>query len=240
MTRYLLLTSALVLAGPAVAQERIAGVAKAADGDTLTLGADRIRLFGIDAPELQQTCQRGGQSWACGAEAKARLAALVDGREVVCSTDGVDDFGRLLARCTAAGVDLNQMMVMSGHAVAFRRYSTDYVPAEDIAKLARRGVWAGSFQVPSEYRQAERGGSFGGAAGAERSRTTPSKRQAASVSSRAVDNGTACVIKGNRSRRGDWIYHLPGMPYYEQTRAEEMFCSEVEARAAGYRRAIVR
>lgn len=49
-----------------------------------------------------------------------------------------------------------------------------------------------------------------------------------------------CVIKGNRSRRGDWIYHVPGMPYHAQTRAEQMFCSEAEARAAGYRRAIVR
>jgi hypothetical protein len=48
------------------------------------------------------------------------------------------------------------------------------------------------------------------------------------------------MIKGNRNRKGQWIYHVPGMPYYEQTRAEEMFCTEAEARAAGYRRAKVR
>lgn len=51
---------------------------------------------------------------------------------------------------------------------------------------------------------------------------------------------SACNIKGNHSRRGEWIYHLPGMPYYEQTRPEAMFCTEAEAQAAGYRRAIVR
>jgi len=240
MTRYLLLTCALILVAPAAAQERIAGVAKAADGDTLTLGADRIRLFGIDAPELQQTCHRGGQSWPCGAEAKARLAALVDGREVVCSTDGVDDFGRLLARCTAGGVDLNRQMVMTGYAVAFRRYSADYVQAEDAARSARRGLWAGIFQMPSQYRHAARGGTDRGTVNPGRSRSMPPERQSPSASSRAGGSDTACLIKGNRSRRGDWIYHLPGMPYYEQTRAEEMFCSEAEARAAGYRRAIVR
>lgn len=49
-----------------------------------------------------------------------------------------------------------------------------------------------------------------------------------------------CRIKGNHSRRGDWIYHLPGMPYYDATRAEAYFCTEAQAQAAGYRRAIVR
>jgi hypothetical protein len=44
------------------------------------------------------------------------------------------------------------------------------------------------------------------------------------------------VIKGNHSRRGEWIYHLPGKPYHNETRAEQMFCSEEEAMAAGYRR----
>lgn len=50
---------------------------------------------------------------------------------------------------------------------------------------------------------------------------------------------SACNIKGNRDRRGQWIYHVPAMPYYDQTRAEDIFCNEAEAQAAGYRRAIV-
>lgn len=64
------------------------------------------------------------------------------------------------------------------------------------------------------------------------------------VTARTVATGpsrfSGCVIRGNRNRRGQWIYHLPGMPYYEATRPEELFCSEAEAQAAGYRRAIVR
>ena len=48
------------------------------------------------------------------------------------------------------------------------------------------------------------------------------------------------MIKGNQNRRGQWIYHLLGMPYYDQTRPEQLFCTEAEAQAAGYRRAIVR
>ena len=44
-----------------------------------------------------------------------------------------------------------------------------------------------------------------------------------------------CSIKGNRNRKGQWIYHVPGMPYYDRTRPEEIFCTEAEAGAAGKR-----
>ena len=54
-----------------------------------------------------------------------------------------------------------------------------------------------------------------------------------------VASSGGCSIKGNQGSNG-WIYHLPGMPFYERTKAEEMFCSEADAQAAGYRRAKVR
>ena len=72
-----------------------------------------------------------------------------------------------------------------------------------------------------------------------RPRSPGTSRQRPAAAPRAVASGS-CNIKGNRSRRGEWIYHVPGMPYYEQTRPEELFCSEADARAAGYRRALVR
>jgi endonuclease YncB( thermonuclease family) len=235
MTRYTIFASALLFASPATGQMLVSGEGKAADGDTLMVGVDRVRLFGIDAPELHQTCERGGQKWSCGEEAKTRLAGMVDRREVVCATTGADDFGRLLARCKAGGIDLNQRMVEAGFAVAFRRYSSDYVASEANAKLARRGVWSGTFQMPSEYRQALRGGSRE-QLGSPPLRSSPQPaRQRQASSARG-----SCDIKGNRNRRGQWIYHVPGMPYYSQTRAEQMFCSEADAQAAGYRRAIVR
>ena len=128
--------------------------------------------------------------------------------------------------------DVNRAMVASGYAVAFRRYSSDYVSAEESAKVNKRGIWAGTFQMPSDYRHA------GDAPLPQRPKTR--ERAVASSSRWQARASGDCNIKGNRNRKGQWIYHVPGMPYYDQTRAEEMFCTEAEARAAGYRRAIVK
>lgn len=104
--------------------------------------------------------------------------------------------------------DINRARVGTGFAVVFRRYSSDYVSAEENAKVNKRGIWSAAFQMPSYFRH---------------SADVP-----------------VPVRKSTSKRKGQWIYHLPGMPYYNQTRPEEIFCSEAEAQAAGYRRAIVR
>ncbi len=222
-----MLSTTLLVAAIAGSQP-IYGIAVAGDGDSITLRGERVRLFGIDAPEFDQTCNRGGQQWACGQEAANQLAQLVTGKEVRCVPTGEDAYGRTVARCSVGAVDVNRAMVAQGYAVAFQKYSADYVSDENSARSGKRGMWAGSFEMPSEVRAAATGGV---------KRTSRSQsRSAASQSFTA----TSCSIKGNRSRRGEWIYHVPGMPYYEQTQAEELFCSEAAARAAGYRRAIVR
>jgi hypothetical protein len=124
-------------------------------------------------------------------------------------------------------------MVANGYALAFRRYSSDYVSAEDSAKVNKSGIWASKFTMPSDYRHAPQ-------QPAEVKRT-PARRTARASSSDWAGRAQAnCNIKGNRNRKGQWIYHVPGMPYYDQTRPEEIFCTEAEARAAGYRRAIVK
>jgi endonuclease YncB( thermonuclease family) len=204
----------------------IYGIATSGDGDSITISGKRIRLFGIDAPEFDQVCTRGSDRWACGQESANQLSKLVMGREVKCVPTGTDDFARIVARCSAGGVDINRTMVALGYAVAFRKYSTEYVSAEDAARNNKRGMWSGNFAMPSEVRTNER------------QRIEPTQRSA--VRSRPQVVANACNVKGNRTRRGDWIYHIPGMPYYEQTQAEEVFCSEADARAAGYRRARVR
>lgn len=130
----------------------IIGTAIAGDGDGLTIGQKEIRLFGIDAPEFDQTCTHGGTQWDCGADAAERLSKLVTGQRVFCIPLGEDPFGRTLARCTVGSVDVNRTMVESGYAVAFRRYSTDYVAAEDRAKAAKLGLWSGTFQMPHQFR----------------------------------------------------------------------------------------
>lgn len=220
----MLLALALATATPTT----IYGMAQVSDGDSISIGPTRIRLFGIDAPESEQMCKRAGSDWACGQAASDNLKRLVDGRDLRCDPTGTDQYGRVLARCYLGARDINREQVSAGMAVAYRRYSLDYVPAEIVARAAKRGLWTGTFQMPSDFRHSQAPAT---------SALGPSPRRAARAKTAP---SLSCVVKGNRSRRGEWIYHLPGMPYYEQTRPEEIFCSEAAARAAGYRRAIVR
>ncbi|MHC2297327.1 hypothetical protein ACVJBD_001533 [Rhizobium mongolense] len=85
-----------------------AGQFHAADGDSLTMGAERMRLKGIDAPELNQSCERGGRRWACGREAKEALQGLVARRDTRCSGAGRDQYDRLLVVCRSGGIDLRR------------------------------------------------------------------------------------------------------------------------------------
>jgi endonuclease YncB( thermonuclease family) len=228
------LTVTLLWSASAAAQGAVYGKGHAKDGDSLMVGDTEVRLFGIDAPEWDQTCQKNGQDWSCGAAAADKLAQLVTGKSVVCSSTGKDEHGRTLGKCMVGTTDINRTMVALGYAMAYRQYSSDYVSAEDSAKVTKRGLWAGTFQMPSDYRHA-------GDAPTPVRKSAPKRSGPKAVSSdwqaRASGN---CNIKGNRNRKGQWIYHVPGMPYYDQTRPEEIFCTEAEARAAGYRRAIVR
>lgn len=214
----------------AAVERPVYGIAVAGDGDSFRIGETRYRLFGIDAPEFDQTCLRDGRTWACGNASSQQLSKLITGREVRCVPMSTDAYGRVVVKCSVGDTDINRTMVASGLAVAFRRYSTEYVSAEDAARNSRRGLWVGTFQMPSEVRAASRRA------------TEPAHPREANVSSARRSSGqpsSGCNIKGNHSRHGDWIYHVPGMPYYDRTRAEQMFCSEADARAAGYRRAKV-
>lgn len=203
-----------------------------ADGDTFSIGGKRIRLYGIDAPEGRQMCRRDGVDWACGAAAARQLRGLIADRPVHCRTIETDSFGRAVAVCHAGGVELNRAMVRYGWAVAFRRYSQDYVADELQARSARLGIWRSQFVQPEEWRAMHNRAAAGPGHG--HGRAGPGAAQP------VAPPQTRCTIKGNRNRKGQWIYHLPGMPYYAATRAEAWFCSEAEAQAAGYRRAIVR
>lgn len=131
----------------------VAGSASIVDGDTLTISGVRVRLRGIDAFEHDQLCRRAGIEYRCGLEARAALANLAAGRRLSCGGRTVDRYGRLLAVCTAGGADLNAAMVEAGWAVAYGSYESQ----ELAARQAGRGAWAGSFDLPSDWRAA-RGG----------------------------------------------------------------------------------
>jgi endonuclease YncB( thermonuclease family) len=131
----------------------VVGRASVIDGDTIDIGGRRIRLHGIDAPETGQTCRDpGGRSWPCGRSATRALEDLVDRRTVACDQRDIDRYGRIVARCRVGTIDINQRLVADGLAMAYRRYSCDYVADEEAARLARRGMWDGTFEPPWDWR----------------------------------------------------------------------------------------
>lgn len=129
------------------------GRAHVIDADTLDIAGVRIRLHGVDAPERDQTCTRSGFAWPCGRQASAALTGLVAGRDLRCEPRDRDGYGRVVAVCWTGDVDVNRWLVDQGWALAYRRFSTSYVGAEDAARQARRGIWIGSFETPEDYRR---------------------------------------------------------------------------------------
>ncbi|QYZ71109.1 thermonuclease family protein [Neotabrizicola shimadae] len=211
-----LLSVVLALPGHATDLAQLAGPARAVDGDTLEIGAERVRIFGVDAPEHDQSCIAQGAEWDCGAYARKALAKLVAGQEVACTGTGRDRYDRLLARCEVGGADVGASLVAAGAAMAYVRYSRDYLGEEKAARAAGLGIWRGTLEAPESFRH---------------------DRQV--VVAQAVPGD--CAIKGNISGNGH-IYHVPGQEHYAETRidpkrGEAWFCTEAEARAAGFRKA---
>ena len=137
----LALTLALVVILPiSVAMSDVTGSARVIDGDTIWIGEAKIRLHGIDAPESKQTCNDAdGKEWRCGQDATFALAEMIGNHWITCKGDERDRYGRLIAVCYAGLYDLNAKMVRQGWALAYRRYSKDYVDDENAAKVARKG-----------------------------------------------------------------------------------------------------
>jgi endonuclease YncB( thermonuclease family) len=218
-----------------VAQVRITGRAKITDGDSFAIGTTEIRLFGVDAPEGRQPCTRAGREWACGDAAAAELRRLVGSRDVTCVARDEDDYGRTVAVCRVGSTDLGAALVSAGLALAYRQYSGDYVDEESAARAARRGVWAGEITPPWEWRRTARGSTG----------TQPARDAGRANDTAPPTRGTAppnpkCPIKGNINGDDERIYHVPGSPSYDATlidesRGERWFCSEAEARRAGWR-----
>lgn len=144
----------IVLAGAAYVAARldpppppVSGTARASDGDSFRMGEDRVRLLGIDAPELAQLCDTasGGQ-WACGKAGRERMNQLLSGGKVNCVPEGHDQYQRLLAVCTVGGRDIGATMVAEGLAIAVDRYGRE----EATAKAARKGIWHGGIRYPAQ------------------------------------------------------------------------------------------
>lgn len=138
---------------------RIEGVAQVIDGDTLRVRDARIRLFGIDAPELDQSCDvETGGAISCGRLAARFMERLVAAGPIICLVRDTDRYGRPVAKCSPGAIynanrDLGAAIVRAGHAIAYRKYSADYVPEEEFARDAKLGMWATFFIAPEDWRR---------------------------------------------------------------------------------------
>ncbi len=136
-----------------MSQEVIEGKAYVRDGDTLTIGEKKVRMQGIDAPELYQTCEKNQQSYPCGRQAKQELKQLTDGMEVRCEIAEYDKYQRALGHCFVGEINLNSEMVRTGHSLAYTHYSKRYLPQEKEARVKRVGMHAGTYVTPWQWRR---------------------------------------------------------------------------------------
>ena len=145
-------------ASPKRPTSSLGGVPRIIDADTLELSKQRVRLQGIDAPESAQSCRlTDGRRYQCGKQATAALQKHLGRAAIRCAIDGRDRYGRGLGTCyTSDGTNLNAWLVQQGHALAYRPYSTEYVPDEDHARAGRAGIWGGEFVPPWEWRRGVR------------------------------------------------------------------------------------
>jgi endonuclease YncB( thermonuclease family) len=150
----LMIVAAISSVAAAMAGDELAGQASVIDGDTIEIHGERIRLWGIDAPESTQLC-RGSDSlqYRCGARAANDLDAFIAGQPMSCAPISLDRYGRTVATCSVAGADLAEWLVRSGLALDWPQYSKGkYAGAQRNAEHAGRGMWAGSYVEPWLYR----------------------------------------------------------------------------------------
>ena len=148
-----------------VSAEEISGIPRIIDGDTIYIGKFKIRLEGIDAPEMRQQCKKESlkisfiigftfyKDYNCGKVSKEKLTSKIRGSEIKCIFTTKDRYKRYIATCYKEKTNLNQWMVRNGYAIAYRRYSKTYVPDEDFAKENKLGLWQGKFMNPEKWRK---------------------------------------------------------------------------------------
>jgi endonuclease YncB( thermonuclease family) len=194
---------------------KLDGRAVALSGDLLRVGGTLVRLSGIEAPERKQDCSGAGiKKWACGAAAKTALQKLVAGKKVVCEVSGRQEQMFTRATCQVNGADLAGQLVRGGHVFAASGLFATHANAEAEARAAKLGLWKGDPLRPTAWRT-----------------------QKWDEAKRAAPDG--CPIKGQVADDAR-TYLVPWSSNYEkakvrQGRGERWFCSEDEARAAGWK-----
>jgi len=140
----------------------ISGIAKVIDGDTIRIKNNKIRLFGIDAPERLQQCEKPwlsiyfftfNKNYQCGKISTNKLKSKINNKFITCKSNNKDRYNRFIAECYKDKKNINKWMVLNGYAVAYTKYSKKFVSQENFAKKDKLGLWAGTFEMPWEWRK---------------------------------------------------------------------------------------
>ena len=152
-----LITFFLILFSSASFSEKIIeGKVKIIDGDTIHIEKNKIRLHGIDAPEIDQTCTIKDKVWNCGIESSLELKKLILDNNISCVVSDIDKYNRYIAECFINNQNINELMVRNGWAIAYRYYSLDFIDDEGIAKNNKAGIWKGEFLDPYLFRKQQK------------------------------------------------------------------------------------
>ncbi len=140
----------------------ISGIAKVIDGDTIKIRKNKIRLYGIDAPESKQICQKPwltisflsfNKDYSCGEISTKKLKSKINNKHILCKSFNKDRYKRFIAECYENKTNINRWMVQNGYAVAYRKYSNKFISYENLAKKEKLGLWRGTFEMPWVWRK---------------------------------------------------------------------------------------
>jgi endonuclease YncB( thermonuclease family) len=127
------------------------------DGDTIKVQGKSIRLFAVDAPEKKQLCYKDALAWECGIKAKEVLEEIIGDEKITCIPKAKDKYRRTVAICFAGTTEINREMVKRGYAVPVPELGgKDYLIDEAYAKKNNLGIWQGTFEIPSQWRQQQK------------------------------------------------------------------------------------
>lgn len=214
-------------------------VLRVTDGDTIHInynGKDeKVRFIGLDTPETKDP-RKPIQCF--GREATAKMTELAENKNIRLEFDKTqgerDKYGRLLAFVyNEDSKNLAYEMIRQGYGNEYTynsnpyKYQNEFKEAARKAREENKGLWAENTCAGDATKPAD--------TPAPQPQPAPAPTAPAPQPQQSQE---ACVIKGNVSKNGK-IYHMPGQKYYNKTNPEVMFCSEVEAQNAGFRRSKV-
>lgn len=221
--------------------EEQAKIVKVIDGDTVHVQLpngkeEKIRIIGIDTPETKDP-RKPVQCF--GKEASKQMNKLVSGKTVTLERNPAEDrdkYKRLLRYILLNGEDIGASMIRDGFAFSYKQFPHPRLEAYNLlereAGEALRGLWGSVCEYSKTH----------SAAPSVKSRVKSKSVKSKAPSAISKPAKTSCVIKGNISSKKEKIYHMKGCGSYEKTQidtaaGERMFCSEQEAKAAGWRKA---